>query len=464
MASACHEDRALSKPFGEQIGQALKVTSPLLTSRPVKSIRGALRAPGDKSCSHRALILGGIAQGTSQITGLLEGDDVVRTGRAMAALGASVMQIGPGIWQVTGVGKAGLSSPSGPLDFGNSGTGSRLLMGLMAGYDITAELIGDMSLSSRPMKRITDPLSQMGARFETSDGDRLPLTLYGSSTLSAIGYTPPHASAQVKSAILLAGLNANGTTSVSEPRMTRDHTERMLAGFGADLTIKRENGLRTVSIAGVQHLTSRDTSVPGDPSSAAFLVTAGLISPNGQVTVQDVMSNETRDGFFAMADMMGAHLGAEEAGEAAGERLINLEVSSAPLIGKTVPERLVPAMIDEFPILAVLAAFATGETRITGAGELRVKESDRISATVNMLRVNGVDAEETPDGFVVQGCGGPPPGGGAVETHHDHRIAMSALVMGTASQKPVSVDDASMIDTSYPNFLAHMRTLGADLS
>lgn len=464
MASACHEDRALSKPFGEQFAQVLKVTSPLLTSKPVKSIRGALRAPGDKSCSHRALILGAMAEGTSQITGLLEGDDVARTGHAMRALGANITQTGPGMWRVEGVGRAGLSSPSTPLDFGNSGTGSRLMMGVMAGYDITAQLIGDKSLSSRPMKRITDPLGQMGALFETSEGVRLPLTLNGTSKLKAIDYTPPHASAQVKSAILLAGLNAHGITSVSEPRMTRDHTERMLAGFGAELTIKRENGMRTVSVAGGQMLTGQETSVPGDPSSAAFLITAGLISPDGQVTVQDVMSNETRDGFFAVADMMGAHLGAEEAGEAAGERLINLEASSAPLMGQTVPERLVPAMIDEFPILAVLAAFATGETRITGAAELRVKESDRISAVVNMLRVNGVAAEETPDGFIVEGCSGPPPGGGTVQTHHDHRIAMSALVMGTASQQPVSVDDASMIDTSYPDFPAHMRALGADLS
>lgn len=455
---------ACQSPFLTILRQSMKVNQTVLTSSPVNVLQGSLRAPGDKSCSHRALILSGLAEGVSHITGLLEGDDVIRTGAAMAELGVKVSQTSPGIWQVEGIGKAGLTSPKSTLDFGNSGTGSRLMMGVVAGYEISAKFVGDASLSSRPMKRIIDPISQMGATFAASEGERLPLTLYGTAALHGIDYTPPHASAQVKSAVLLAGLRAEGVTRVYETRMTRDHTERMLTGFGAKLSVNREDGVRTVSIAGGQRLIAQDTSVPGDPSSAAFLIAAGLISPKGQVSVEGMMSNETRDGFFVVADMMGASLGAEEAGEAAGERLINMEASSAPLRGITVPERLVAAMIDEFPILAVMAAFAKGETRISGAAELRVKESDRISAVVNMLRVNGVKAEETPDGFIVEGCGGPPPGGGIVTTHHDHRIAMSALVMGTAAQNPVSVDDASMIATSYPDFPAQMRALGANLS
>jgi len=384
----------------------------LLTSHPVTRLAGTLGAPGDKSCSHRALILGGLAEGRSEISGLLEGDDVRRTGQVMAALGASVTRTDHGVWHVDGVGATGLSSPASTLDFGNSGTGSRLLMGVMAGHALKADIVGDASLSSRPMARITTPLTQMGASFDTSDGGRLPLTLHGSSALQAIAYTPPHASAQVKSAILLAGLNAQGTTSVSEARMTRDHTERMLAGFGAKLDIARHDGLRTVSIAGGQTLQAQSVQVPGDPSSAAFLIAAALISPKGDVLIENVMSNETRDGFFRMSELMGASLGAEERGEAAGERLIDLQASHAPLKGTVVPAHIVPAMIDEFPILAVLAAFAEGETRVTGADELRVKESDRITATVNMLRVNGVEADETDDGFVVQGCAGNVPGGG----------------------------------------------------
>ena len=433
-------------------------------SRPVKSLKGAVRAPGDKSCSHRALIFGGLAEGTSRFSGLLEGDDVLRTGQAMAALGAEVKQLGGGDWEVTGVGAKGLSSPAGVLDFGNSGTGSRLMMGVMAGYDLTAELTGDTSLCSRPMNRILTPLRQMGLKDTAAPDGRLPFSITGSAALQAISYAPPQASAQVKSAVLLAGLNAVGTTMVEEAKPTRDHTERMLRGFGAEIGVKREPGEPVrISIRGGQRLSAIEADIPGDPSSAAFLVAAGILSAGSDVQVDGVMSNPTRSGFYDVANLMGAHLGAEEAGEAAGERLINIASGYALLKGIHVPERYVPSMIDEFPILAVLAAFAEGETVVSGAEELRVKESDRIGAVVAMLRANGVEAEERLDGFVVQGCAGKVPGGGLVETRHDHRIAMSALIMGTASQQPVSVDDISMIDTSYPDFLSHMAILGADI-
>lgn len=407
--------------------------------------------------------MGGLAEGTSQFKGLLEGDDVLRTGEAMARLGAKVEQSGRGAWRVTGVGRKGLSAPDGVLDFGNSGTGSRLMMGVVAGYPITAEMTGDESLRSRPMNRILTPLRRMGALDTAGPDGRLPFSIVGTAVLQGITYAPPQASAQVKSAILLAGLNAQGATIVEEARPTRDHTERMLRGFGATVDVKRQGGGVRVLLEGGQRLSAIEAAIPGDPSSAAFLVAAGMISPEGDVMIEGVMSNPTRSGFYDVANLMGASLGAEEAGDAAGERLINVHAGSAGLRGTAVPERLVPSMIDEFPILAVLAAFAEGETVVTGAEELRVKESDRIGAVVAMLRANGVEAEERPDGFAVQGCGGPPPGGGLVETRHDHRIAMSALIMGTAAQQPVSVDDISMIETSYPDFLSHMAELGADI-
>lgn len=435
------------------------------TSKPVERMDGSLRAPGDKSCSHRALIMGGLAEGRSYFSGILAGDDVIRTGAAMAALGADVRHLGDGRWEVEGVGKVGLSSPSSELDFGNSGTGSRLLMGVMAGHDITAHLTGDESLCARPMNRILNPLREMGLTDTADAAGHLPFSITGTSSLKAIRYAPPVASAQVKSAVMLAGLGAEGVTIVEEAKPTRDHTERMLRGFGGEVLVKRKpNAPIEISVPGKQVLTGIEASIPGDPSSAAFLIAAGILSPKGDVTVEGVMSNPTRSGFFDVANLMGAHLGAEDAGEAAGERLINLHAGYATLKGVKVPKHYVPSMIDEFIILGVLAAFADGETHVTGAEELRVKESDRIAATAAMLRVNGVDVKETEDGFIVQGCAGKVPGGGLVEARHDHRIAMSALVMGTAAQKPVSVDDVSMIDTSYPDFLTHMQQLGADIS
>lgn len=433
------------------------------TSHPVNQITGTLRAPGDKSCSHRALILSGLATGISEISGLLEGEDVLNTGRVMAALGASIERVGTGDWRVEGVGDRGLQSPKIDLDFGNSGTGSRLMLGVVAGYPIDARFVGDESLSGRPMGRVLDPLTDMGVTYEASDGNTLPLILHGRSDLNAITYQPPHASAQVKSCLLLAGLNATGETTIRESRITRDHSEKMLRGFGVDVKSVRDGAANTVSLLGGQKLSAQETIVPGDPSSAAFLAAAAMISPRGGVLIENMMSNETRDGFYRAAALMGAPVGAEDLGEAAGERLIDMSFESADLRGTEIPINLVPSMIDEFPILAVLAAFASGTTVVKGAAELRVKESDRISAVVSMLRVNGVEVEETEDGFIVQGCAGAVPGGGLVETHHDHRIAMSALVMGTASQAPVSIDDAAMIATSYPDFMTHMATLGADI-
>ncbi|MCF6329299.1 MAG: 3-phosphoshikimate 1-carboxyvinyltransferase [Henriciella sp.] len=433
------------------------------TSHPVARISGTIRAPGDKSCSHRALILGGLAEGVSQISGLLEGEDVLATGSVMAALGADIERTGAGRWTIKGVGEQGLRQPSVDLDFGNSGTGVRLMMGVLAGHAISSKLVGDASLSGRPMARVIDPLEQMGARFEHSGDKTLPIIAHGRADLTAIDYTPPHASAQIKSCILLAGLRASGETVVHEARMTRDHSERMLRGFGVEVGVERDGPAARVSIAGGQSLTAQDTSVPGDPSSAAFLAATAIIAGQGGALIEGVMSNTTRDGFFQAAALMGAAVGAEEFGEAAGERLIDMSFESSVLKGCAIPIELVPSMIDEFPILAVLAAFASGETLVSGANELRIKESDRIKAVVKMLRANGVEVEEREDGFLVQGCSGHVPGGGLVETHHDHRIAMSALVMGTAAQKPVSIDDATMIATSYPDFIDHMHTLGADI-
>jgi 3-phosphoshikimate 1-carboxyvinyltransferase len=431
------------------------------TSHPVAKLHGCIPAPGDKSCSHRAILFAGLAEGTSEITGLLESDDVLRTRDAVEAIGAHCDRLGPGHWRVTGIGRREATAPLKPLDLGNSGTGVRLMMGVVAGLGLTAEFVGDESLSRRPMGRVLDPLTEMGAVSHSTEG-RLPVCLEAAK-LKGIRYKPPHASAQVKSAVLLAGLNAEGTTTVIEPRPTRDHTERMLRGFGAELGQASEDGATAISIKGGQVLKACDLSVPGDPSSAAFATVAALISRDAEVLVEGLLSNETRDGLYVQLSAMGAELGAEERGDAAGERVIDLTAAASTLKGRSVPERLVAAMIDEFPIFGVAAAFAEGRTVVSGAKELRVKESDRIAATVALLRANGVSAEETPEGFTVEGMGRDVPGGGLVNTHHDHRIAMAALVMGTAARAPVSVDDISMIATSYPEFLEHMKAIGADI-
>ncbi|MBB34341.1 MAG: 3-phosphoshikimate 1-carboxyvinyltransferase [Hirschia sp.] len=432
-------------------------------SRPVSRLDGALRAPGDKSCSHRALMFAGLAEGVSHIEGLLEGEDVVNTAKAMSACGAQVERLSLRRWRVTGVGAQGLRAPETTLDMGNSGTGARLLMGLIAGQQITAAFDGDSSLRSRPMSRVLEPLRQMGARCDSNDG-LLPLTLEG-APLTGMEYVTPMASAQVKSCVMLAGLGASGDTIVHERRKTRDHTERMLKAFGVNVGQSEDGeGGQRITVRGGQRLKASDVLIPGDPSSAAFLWAAGLLVGDGEVSVLNVMSNPTRDGLVEAVRRMGAYVDVTWESESGGESLTRLTVKPSTLAAYNPEDDVVPNMIDEFPLFAVLAAFAEGDTVVTGAEELRVKESDRIAATVAMLVANGVYAEERPDGFLVRGCGrNGVPGGGVVTTHHDHRIAMSALVMGCAAKAPVTIDDAAMINTSYPDFFAHMTALGADM-
>ncbi len=409
-------------------------------------------------------MMAGAATGTSSITGLLEGEDVLRTARAVEALGARVTRMADGVWIVEGVGAAGFTSPAGDLDFGNSGTGARLMMGLAGGHALTARFVGDASLSSRPMERVLKPLREMGVEADTSAGGRLPAVIRGGG-LKAIRYAPPEASAQVKSAILLAGLRAKGVTIVEEREATRDHTERMLRAFGVEVGVEERAGAGpVVSLRGGQTLTGIAAAVAGDPSSAAFALAAALVSGQGDVTVNGILDNGTRTGFLDAAAAMGGNLEGLPDGEATGERLIKVTARASNLRGVRLDPVLIPSMIDELPIFAVLAAFADGVTTVTGAAELRVKESDRIQAICAMLSVNGVEAEELPDGFIVHGRGaGGVPGGGLVTTRHDHRIAMSALVMGMAARAPVSVDDVAMIATSYPVFFDHMTALGADI-
>lgn len=406
-------------------------------------------------------MMAAVASGTSGITGLLEGEDVINTARAVAALGAGVTREGQGKWRVEGVGPTGFRSPATDLDFGNSGTGARLMMGLVGGHAVTARFVGDASLSSRPMERVLKPLRQMGVRAETAEGGRVPAIITGGQ-LKAIRYAPPEASAQVKSAIILAGLRADGVTVVEEREATRDHTERMLRAFGVSVDVQqRPDAGPVVSIRGGQALKALDAVVPGDPSSAAFALAAGLIAPEGETHVAGMLDNRTRTGFIDAVLAMGGDIEVSPDGEATGEATVGVTARASRLVGVQLDPALVPSMIDELPIFAVLAAFAQGQTIVTGAAELRVKESDRIKAICAMLRVNGVEVEELPDGFIVQGWGGDVPGGGVVETRHDHRIAMSALVMGTASNEPVTVDDVAMIATSYPEFFDHMAAIGA---
>jgi len=428
-------------------------------------LQGRVRVPGDKSISHRALILGAMTVGKTEISGLLEGEDVLNTAAAMRALGASVERIGDKQWRVHGVGVGGFAQPSGALDFGNAGTGSRLVLGAVAGCPIRATFDGDASLRKRPMRRILDPLEKMGARvIEQAEGGRLPLTLQGAADPVPISYESPVPSAQLKSAVLLAGLAAPGETTVIEAEATRDHTERLLKHFGAKISSKPygDHGRRIV-LQGQPELEPANVVVPADPSSAAFPMVAALIVPGSELILEAVMTNPLRTGLFKTLLEMGASIEMIEKRDDGGEEVADLRVKTSALKGVDVPPERAPSMIDEYLILAVAAAFAQGTTRMRGLKELRVKESDRLEATAEMLRVNGVDVAIEGDDLIVNGKG-TVPGGGEVKTHMDHRIAMSALMMGLASEQPVRIDDSAFIATSFPDFVRLMRSLGADIS
>jgi 3-phosphoshikimate 1-carboxyvinyltransferase len=435
-----------------------------LTARRSGPLKGRVRVPGDKSISHRALILGALAVGETRISGLLEGEDVLNTGKAVRALGAAVERTGLGAWRLHGVGVAGFAEPAAPLDFGNSGTGCRLMLGAVAGCPITASFDGDASLRKRPMRRVLEPLERIGAHTLTANDGRLPLQLAGAREPIPIVYEPPVASAQLKSAVLLAGLAAPGETVVIEAEATRDHTEKMLTHFGADVRVERHGAHgRRITLVGQPELTPRPIVVPADPSSAAFPLVGAAITPGSDVILEGVMLNPLRGGLIDTLTEMGAAIERLNARIEGGEDVADLRVRGSALRGVEVPAARAPAMIDEYPILAVAASFAQGTTLMRGLKELRVKESDRLAGTADMLRANGVTVEIEGDDLFVEGRGRAP-GGGLVATHMDHRLAMSALVMGLESEQPVTIDDGSFIATSFPDFVALMRGLGADIA
>ena len=424
-------------------------------------LKGKIFAPGDKSISHRSLILGAMAKGKTNITGLLEGADIMATAEAMNKLGARVERIKKGEWIIKGCGDAGLISPSEPIDCGNAGTGVRLLMGAISGYKISATFKGDTSLSSRPMARVLNPLEQMGIEYNCDEGETLPATIISSGNLKSIDYVSPHASAQVKSAILLAGINTSGVTSITEHTLSRDHSENMLKAFGATINIETQGQGQKVSIKGPVTLKGTDISIPGDPSSAAFPIIAAIITPGSDILVQNVMMNPTRIGLFTTLTEMGAYLRADNYRTSGGEIIADIHVKYSQLNGVIVPEERAPSMIDEYPILAVAAAYAKGTTVMRGIAEMRVKESDRIKATFELLIKNGVDVKEHSDGLSIKG--GSVTGGATVLTHHDHRIAMSALILGINAENPITIDDSSMIATSFPTFFELMAEIGAKI-
>ncbi len=427
-------------------------------------LTGTAPVPGDKSISHRSLMLSALAVGTSRVTGLLEGEDVLSTAAAMRAMGATIERGDDGVWTIDGVGVGGLLQPATALDMGNSGTSTRLLMGLVSSHAITATFTGDASLSKRPMGRVIEPLSQMGAEITASPGGRLPLMLRGIVPAVPIDYTLPVASAQVKSAILLAGLNTPGITRVVEPVPTRDHSERMLKGFGAKLTVEVTPQGRVIELHGEAELKPQTITVPGDPSSAAFPVVAALLVPGSQVTITNVGLNPTRAALFDVLRAMGGDIAFENPRDVGGEPVADLVVRASSLTGIEVDPAVAPSMIDEFPILFVAAALAKGRTVTRGLEELRVKESDRITTMAEGLRAIGATVEETEDGLIIDGTGGELlPGGGTVEAKLDHRIAMSFVVAGLVSRAPVTIDDMAPVATSFPTFTTLLRGLGASL-
>jgi len=419
---------------------------------PSGPLTGRIRVPGDKSISHRALMFGALAVGRSRISGLLEGEDVLATAAALRAMGATIERTGED-WVVDGVGVGGLLQPEQALDMGNSGTSTRLLMGLVASHGITAAFTGDASLSKRPMGRVIDPLSTMGASFTPSPGGTLPLIMEGMQPAVPITYRLPIASAQVKSAVLLAGLNTPGITTVIEPVPTRDHTERMLGGFGAKLEVEEKDGERVIRIHGPADLNPCDIVVPGDPSSAAFFAVAASIVPGSDLVIENVGLNPTRDGIFRVLAQMGANIEKLDERDVGGEPVADLRVRHAKLRGIEVDPAIAPSMIDEFPVLFIAAALADGTTETTGLEELRVKESDRLSAMAEALKLAGANVEETDDGLVIEGTAGQPlPGGSPIATHLDHRIAMSMAIAGLVSRDGVEIDSIEPIATSFPNF------------
>lgn len=438
-------------------GETLVAPQDRLRASASPGLHGSIAVPGDKSMSHRALILGALAAGTTRIEGLLEGQDVLHTAAATEALGATVERTGPGAWRVTG---APWRSPQAVIDCGNSGTGVRLLMGAVAGFPIRASFTGDQSLRSRPMNRVLDPLREMGAQAEAGEGGRLPATIHG-GRLNGIRFRNLKASAQVKSAILLAGINSDAEVEVIEPAPSRDHTENMLRAFGCDVDVRDGDDGRIIRLGARRTLSATDVTVPGDPSSAAFPIVAALVTPGSNVTVTNVMMNPLRTGLFTTLIEMGADLQFANRRTVGGEEVADVTAKSSRLRGVEVPAGRAPSMIDEYPILAIAAAFAEGSTVSHGIGELRVKESDRLAAILAGLRACGVAAHDDADTLVIEGRAGAPPGGASVATHGDHRIAMSFLVMGLASRAPIVVDEPAMIGTSFPGFAGLMDRIGA---